>query len=442
MTRGLTIFRCVGMLALLLPSHAWAQQDSKLSFLLVNLIQSDVRLAPPPQGTVSHEAHFVPGANQTLIPYLFNQQIVAQTATFPVSSPTGGFAFTFDAASGTFQRVANSFGPAFADRALTNGRKKFTVGANFQYAKYNSFEGQTLDNGDIKFYLEHEDVPGDVFFEGDLIRAALRLKLSSATTTVFGSYGVTDAFDVAVAVPIVRVKMDASIDASVLRLATGDASPIHAFPGGGTSQTFSDSGEASGIGDVLVRAKYRFATGAGGGVAAGLDVRLPTGDSKDLLGTGAASATLTLIGSAVRGRFAPHFNVAFGAAGSSDVTNLSNEFNYKVGTEFVASPKITLSADLVGRSLIDAGSLQLQNIVHNYTTGTGVAQSTTFEEFAPRAAAGGGLLDGALNAVSLAVGGKFNLRGNLLINANVLVALTNAGLTAKVTPVIGLDYTF
>jgi hypothetical protein len=431
----------VYVLAVLVPTSVSAQ-DTPLSFLLVNLIQADIRLAPPPAGFVNHEAHFLPGPNQTLVPYLFNQQIVAQIATFPIGSPTGGFAFTFDAASGTFQRTTNSFGPAFADRALTNGRKKFTFGANYQYSRYSSFEGQKLDSGDIKFYLTHEDVPGDLFFEGDLIEAALRLDLKSATTTVFASYGVTDTFDVAVAVPIVRVTMDATIDARVMRLATGEASEIHAFPGGGATQSFSDAGEASGIGDVLVRAKYRFASRAGGGLAAGVDLRLPTGDSDELLGAGAASATFTLIGSASRGRFGPHFNVGFGTAGESDVANLSNEVNYKVGTEFVASPRVTLSADLVGRSLIDAGSLRLTDVTHSYRTDTGAVGSTVLQEYAPRVPSGGGLLDGSLNLLSLAIGGKINLVNNLLLNANVLVALNNAGLSARVTPVIGFDYTF
>jgi hypothetical protein len=44
--------------------------------------------------------------------------------------------------------------------------------------------------------------------------------------------------------------------------------------------------------------------------------------------------------------------------------------------------------------------------------------------------------------MNLAVGGKFNITGNLLINANVLLALTSTGVTAPVTPVIGFDYSF
>ena len=49
-------------LAVCTPRLLFAQ-ETPLSEILVNLIQADVRLAPPPPGTTfsSHEAHFLPG---------------------------------------------------------------------------------------------------------------------------------------------------------------------------------------------------------------------------------------------------------------------------------------------------------------------------------------------------------------------------------------------
>ena len=424
--------RLVFTLVVMAPASALAQ-DVPLSQLLVNLIQAEVRLEPPPAGFQSHEAHFIPGNNQELAPYLFNQQFVAQLATFPIGSPSGGFSFDFDAATGTFTRATNSFGPAFAERALTNGRQRLTIGSNFQYSKYNSFEGRKLDSGEVKFYLGHQDTPGDLFFEGDIVEAALRLDVTSATTTVFANYGVTDALDIAVAVPIVRVKADATVDATVLRLATGQTN-IHSFAGGASTASFSDSGSATGLGDLLLRGKYRFVSAPGGGLAAGVDLRLPSGDADELLGTGAAAATFTLIGSSATDRVSPHFNLSYTVSGESDVVSIANEFGYKIGAEFVAAPRATLTADFLGRTLIDAGRLQLADVTRTYRSSTGVPGSIALEEYQ--------LTDGALNLLSLALGGKFNVAGNLLINANVLIALNDAGVTARVTPVIGFDYSF
>ncbi len=434
MPRALRLFRIGCILALVSPMPALAQ-DVPLSQILPRLIQAEIRLEQPPPGFVSHEAHFLPGADQSLAPYLFNQQIVGQLATFPIGSPTGGFAFTFDAASGTFQRTTDSFGPAFADRALTNGRGKFTFGTSFQFSKYSSFEGQDLDGGGIKFYLRHENVPGDLFFEGDLIEAALSMDLSSATTTVFGNFGVTDKLDLAVAIPIVSVSMDATVNASILRVASGQGTTnIHAFQGGGASRSFSGSQDAAGIGDILVRAKYRFASMAGGGLAAGVDVRLPTGDAENLLGTGATGATFTLIGSTTRGNFGPHFNVGFTTNGDSDVGNIANELTYRVGTEIVAGPRVTLNADVLGRTMMDIERLELTSVEHRFFNNVGVPGVLPLQEYVARS--------GSLNLMNLAVGGKFNLGGNFLLNANVLFALSDSGVVSKVTPVFGFDYTF
>jgi hypothetical protein len=94
-------------------SHA---QDRALSAILVELIQAEVRLAPPPAGSgfPSHEAHFLPGEDQILTPYLFNQAIVSQLSTYPVGSPSGGFTYTFDPGLGTYSRSSDTFGPSFA----------------------------------------------------------------------------------------------------------------------------------------------------------------------------------------------------------------------------------------------------------------------------------------------------------------------------------------
>ena len=431
MARRILTVVSLSVLGLLAPSTAQAQLVP-LSQLLVDLIQSDIFLAPPPPGFQSHSTHFVPGVDQELAPALFNQQLIAQIGTFPLGSSSGGFSYEFDSSTGTFRRATESFGPAFAERALTIGRNRFSVGVNFQYSKYNSFEGADLENGEIKFYLRHAPTGGN-FFEGDVIEAALNLDVSSTTTTLYANYGLTNAWDVAIALPIQSISMDASVDATVLRLATG-TTPIHQFPNGTTQETFTSSGDASGIGDVIVRTKYRFLDLGGGGLAAGLDIRLPTGDELNLLGTGATQTAFTFIASSTRGRFAPHFNMGYTWSTESDIVSLSNEFGYRLGAEFIASPALTFSADLVGRTLVEADRLEFGDVTFNYVNAIGTPGSSTFTEL--------GVTDNSLNLNSLAVGGKYNVTGTLLINANVLFGLGSKGLTATFTPVIGVDYSF
>jgi hypothetical protein len=176
----------IGVLFLMLRPDAAAAQGTPISQILVRLIQADIRLAPPPAGSgfPSHDAHFIPGEREKLAPYLFNQAILSQLTTFPIGSSSGGFSYGFDPSLGIFSRSTTSFGPSFAERALTIGRHKVSLGANYQHAGFDTFEGKKLQDGSIKFYLTHQPV-GGFFFEGDVIETALNLKLRTATVALF-----------------------------------------------------------------------------------------------------------------------------------------------------------------------------------------------------------------------------------------------------------------
>lgn len=433
-TVALTLAFCV-----LQPPTASAQTGD-LAGVLVRLIQTEIRLAGPPPGSPfpSHAAHFIPGSDQQLAPYLFNQAIVSQLSTFPVGSSSGSFSYTFDPSLGTYSRSTTSFGPSFAQRPFTLGRGRWNTGANYQHATYRSFEGRRLDTGAIEFFLPHLEETG-AFFEGDAIRTALSMRLSTDTFTFFVNYGITDRLDVGVSVPIINVDLDATVDATILRLATLDTGPaagIHSFPGGANSATFSDRGSATGIGDVLLRSKYFFLHHTRGQMAVSLDLRTPTGDENNLLGTGATQAKLLLIGSTTADRFSPHFNIGYTFSGnsSSPLINVTDEFNYAAGLEFTPSPRLTVAVDLAGRQLRGSGRLVQQAKVFNWTTQAGVTGSSTFTEFGPEA--------GSLNLTLGAVGFKFNPAANLLVSANMLFPLTDAGIRSRPVPVIGFDYTF
>ena len=381
----------------------------------------------------------MPGEDQQLTPFLFNQAIVSQLATYPLGSSSGGFTYTFDSSLGTYARSTNSFGPSFAERALTIGRRRWNLGTSYQHASYKSFEGKDLDDGSIKFYLTHQPLGNNDFFEGDLIETALSMELKTDTFAFFVNYGVTDSLDIGVAVPILHVNLDASVDATILRLSTTAQPGIHAFDGAATTETINSGGSATGFGDITIRAKYHFLKAGGGGLAAGLDLRTPTGDVDNLLGTGATQAKFLLIGSTEARMFAPHFNIGYTFSGdsSNDFVAITDEFNYVFGTEFVVHPKVTIAADVVGRSFRDSGKLVETAKTFNFRTGpppAGVPSSATFNEFAQQS--------GSLNNVIGAVGAKFNPAPNLLISANILFPFTDAGIRSNIVPVIGFDYSF
>jgi hypothetical protein len=283
------------------------------------------------------------------------------------------------------------------------------------------------------------------FFEGDVIEAALSLNVTTDTFAFFGNYGLTSRWDVGLVVPVVRVDLDSRVHATILRLATGSNPQIHSFEAGNpeaTERDFTRAGSASGIGDLLLRTKYRLIDLGGGGVALAADVRLPTGDEQNLLG-GSAQTKMMLVMSSGGDRVAQHVNVGYtfsGAAGSSlagaAVDDFPDEVGYAAGMEFVVDPRVTLIGDLVGRVLRDAGRLGLASKTLQFALPGPPAppQSAVFQEFEPRA--------GNINLLFGTAGVKFNPRGNLLVSASVLFPLNDSGLKSKVAGVFGLDYAF
>ena len=465
-------------IALLVPRLAIAQPTAglPLSQILPDLIGNTIVLAPRSTPEVpSHAAHFKPSPEQLQTPEQFNQQMVTLLSTFPFGSSSGGFTYTYDPSLGTFSRSSESFGPLFAERALTIGRDRGSLGVAYQRSTYDTFEGKNLRQREINFYIQHTDCCGKTqngapvpdgsllnpAFEGDLIEAALALELSTHTVVFSGTYGLTDRLDLSVAVPLVAVDLSASIRARIQRLATAANPDLHVFEGENPDEdTFSERGHAAGLGDILVRAKYNFLTRKGGGLAAAIDVRTPTGDESNLLGTGALQAKPYGIASIAFGKFSPHLNAGytFTSPGAFPGVSLHNEWNYTAGFDLAVSPRMTLIADVIGRSIRDQGRLVEADRIFDFvqagpggTGGTGGGggggggggttppvtrpiEHATRREFR--------LEPGNLNLAVGNTGVRFNPFRKMLLSANLLFALTEAGLRDRVTPVISVDYAF
>lgn len=447
-------------------------QDTPLSSILPELLGNTITLLPsnlPDQPT--HVAHFRPGADQLQVPTQVNQALLTLLSTYPLGSPSGGFTYTFDPALGTLIRSSDSFGPSFAERALTTGRGKVSVGFGYQHALYDTFEGLSLRQREIKFYIPHTDCcsPGAADestpdgsrlsppFEGDLIEATLALALESDTSVVFATYGVSDRFDIGVAVPFVRIDVNASVLARIERLATVQEPLVHAFEGQNPDQRlFRLSGSASGLGDVVVRGKYAFTSGGPLGLAAAIETRVPTGDEMNLLGTGGVQTKIFGIASLRRGPLSPHVNLGytFSSTGSLPGAALRDEIVATAGADLAVAPRVTMSFDVLGRTLRSAGQMHLADKTFEFASAgsgsggggggggggrpgppaTTQTQTVTRTELQFEA--------GNLQLYLGAAGVRFNPWRTVLVTANLLFPLTDAGLRDRVTPVLGIDYAF
>jgi len=374
---------------------------------------------------------------RTLSPFTLvtqiEQQIGSQLSSLPIGSSSGGFTYGYDSSLGTFTRSTETFGPAFAERAQTLGRGRFNFGSSYQHSRYTHLDGSSLRDGGITFVLPPGTITDPRF--GNVIESAMDLDLTSDTTVLYAAAGLASRLDVGIAVPYEQVKMNLTSRATIRDFSSQTTSPSsRVFANGSKTQDFTSSGQATGIGDVVLRGKYKLTRPGLREMALAADLRLPTGDENNMLGTGATQTQVMLVTSYSASRFDPHFNVGYTFANK----NASDQINYVVGMEVGATQRLTLIADVVGRSFLD--TLQLRpNAVTVVSPGDpahGIPPVTSeaFATVEPQ--------NGTLRSILGTAGLKFNPTGSILISAHVIATISDAGLRRSLTPVLGFDYSF
>ncbi|MBL8111904.1 MAG: transporter [Acidobacteria bacterium] len=436
--RRLVPVACLAVLSSL-PARA---QTTDLRDLLTGFLREGITLAPPSAGFPSHEAHFISSQSPQFAALTqFNANLAAQLSSFPLASSTGGFTYKYDPALGVFSRSSDSFGPIYGERADTIGRGKFNLGINHSSFTFDKIDGVDLRGSALKLVFTHQDTNNDgselnPFFEGDVITASIYLRVATKISAFVMSYGVTDNLDLGIAVPLVSVRLDARTDAAIQRLGSGVAAPtIHRFANGGTEESFTSRGDASGVGDVVVRAKYKLLGTDTGGLALAADVRLPTGDERDLLGTGVTQVQGGVVGSLQLGPFSPHVVAGYRWAAKDA---LADEISVTAGFDVALSPRITFAADVLGRLFRDTQAISVQNRTYTANTSTNPANPVIVTGQYPT------LIVEKKNQASYlgSLGFKVNPFGNFLLTVNGLFSLNDKGLQDSFSPLVALEYNF
>jgi len=400
----------------------------------------------PLDPTMGHSVHFQASSLSSFGP--INSEIGIELSQLPLAAPVAGFIF-----AGGVITPTSTFGPILSDRAETLGKGKVFIGASYQYFNFDKADGVNLRNFNAVFTHELEPlacpedpndplmpcVNGEPLYTQDIVATVNRVDLKVHQITLVGTVGIFDRFDVAIAVPVLDVRMAMASQATIFSF---EPAPfMHQFStatGGDTSvESFAHSSAAEGLGDITFRAKYTVKVYEHAAVAAGADFRLPTGDPKSFLGSGTWGFRPFVIYTAHLSKFSPHMTVGFQGNGESilagDITaatpipqHLPDVVSYTGGVDGSITPRFGYAVDLIGQSVLQATRIQpttftdyLGNKHANIT-----ASSQTIQEF------------------SASAGVKASIAPNLLLTANGLFRLNDAGLHSKTTPLIGLSYVF
>lgn len=394
-----------------------------------------------------HEAHFENGFLANFTP--LNNAIATELTLLPTASPASGFTYTFERGSGVYTRSAQSFGPILSERGETIGRGKVFFSFTYQNFSFNSLDGIDLDN--IPAVFKHEREIGAPY-ENDFITTANSLDVSVSQVTGFGTVGITNRIDLSVAVPILRTHVAIRSDATIHRIAPPDPvfGQAHYFdsndPNGSVKKTFRNSGDATGVGDITFRLKGTLLRAEHASLALATDLRLPTGDEKNFLGSGTYGVRPFVIASMTAGKVAPHLNIGYQINGKSvlagDISegtkgHLPNNLFYTVGADVGVNRRLTLAFDLLGQRVFNATSVLLDQ---PFTASAaeqaepGVTAQSSYQQITNRQI--------SFNVISGSAGFKAQLGNKTLLTTNLLFGLNNNGLHARVVPLVGLSYTF
>ena len=382
----------------------------------------------------THSAHFNSAFESEFVQ--FGTALTSQLVSVPLPSPASGFTYEFDPALGVFSRTTQSFGPILAERAETVGANRLSVGFTYQYFHFDRVESLNLASVPAVFTHDNAELLGG---REDVVRTLNSIDANVNQFSAFVTYGVTNELDISVAIPVVSTDMTVVSVATVQRIGTDDEA-VHFFRSSdgqiGDQRTFTAFGSAGGIGDVTVRVKGAIRRTETMGFGVGLDLRLPTGDENNLLGTGAPGIQPFGIWSATYGPFSPHANLGYQWNGSSilagnpasgEEADLPDHVSYVMGADIGLNNRFTFAVDFLGRFLIDSPRL----VVSEFHALDGVS---VFPNVAFR--------DSSFNELTGTVGFKANVAGQLLVDFSLLFRLDNNGLRDQTTPLIGFEYSF
>ena len=383
----------------LLPApRAFAQSSNTTTTTVENIVEFLVLNRGVQTGAADKDLAAAEATRATL-----TRALLSSVATTPVGSPSGGFTYRLNPELGTVERASDTFGPLYLERALTSGAGQASFGFTFQYASFQSLDGNNLRDGDlITVANKFRDEPSPYDVE------RLSLNITTRTATLAANVGITDRIDVGVTVPMVRLEIDGT------RINDYRGEPFLQARATATSTGFADIG---------VRGKVRLTPAVSSTAIAGaMEVRLPTGREEDLLGAGELALRLLGIASHEWSRAGVYGNFVLGTGG------LGREISYGGGVSVAPASRLTLVGEIMLRKLagvqgidaIVAPNPDIQGVDTTWLVPSGKDELTGFSAF----------------------GFKWNVASGWLVQTHVLVPVSDNGLTAKFTPAFAIDYSF
>jgi hypothetical protein len=359
---------------------------------------------------------------------LANQLANTAARSLPVVSASAGFTYRYNAELEVFERTSETLGPIYLERPDTLGRGKFNVNVSYQYVKFDSYDGQDLNDLHSPFPIVTKVRSGGVVTSANATRLDYDLALHNNVIGLSGTYGVLDDLDVNILVPLIQTSFDTGVNALVTKTAPAGGAFTPCTTGCGPRTADLDGG-AFGVGDILLRAKYLLSKSEQLRSSLGLVFRLPSGDEGDFQGTGDFEISPAFyISTLLAGRITPEANVAIDV----DTQSISqSQARYGIGVDADVLPRLNLNLAFLGRSEFS------QSASPSETSFLHLVRGTPQEELLL------GLNFDRKDYFDLSFGLRAVVWRDLMVFVNGLYALNDQGLrNDTIIPLIGIEGTF
>jgi hypothetical protein len=362
------------------------------------------------------------------------------------------------------------------------------MGGTYQRFRFHQLDGVPLKNLPALVPSVAGSAPaGDPYLASQFLSTQNSIDIKLNQFTFFATFGLTNHIDLSVAVPFQQVGFNVNSVVTINRIAgtepillpsstgpvvtccsnggPGPYGPVFANyfdpknPQSSTVREFSNStpnltnngdlywnpskNSAAGLGDITFRIKDNIYRNDKVSIAVLGDVRVPTGDASNFLGSGTLGLKPVVAMSVRTGALTPHVNLGYQWNGSSVLGGnpylgtkgrLPGFGLFSAGTDIGITKWLTGSIDYLGQELINVPRISTTS----YTSPGPLASTGQLGTFNTITSGG----NQTYNQSDAAFGFKISIRNHLLLTGNVIVALNDGGLRQRVTPLVALSYGF
>jgi len=386
------------------------------------------------------------GGTSDLFTRALGRQVLTESAVIPLPSGSAGFEYSYNPTLNVFERTSIGLGSIFNERVNTLGTGAFAFGVSYIRQEFDTFNGHDLSNLQITESLFGNKQSLGPFINRGLVKATVNLDVTTNTTALWATYGLTDWVDVSLLVPVTVISLRAKStleqgvdnlgnptttlqDDLPVFLADSQCDPekkkrqcnIADFtilrkgtdPSKGTKFSFLNADQkinnkvrksAAGFGDMILRTKARLLDSSWGNFGALAELTLPTGRKGDFLGDSAVKARFLLLYSKSLFNNRLNFHLNGGGKVTTQTSN-KNTLEYGSAVDFMVTPQLSLVGELIGSWRVDPEGL-------------------------PR-----NFIDGAF-------GFKVNPYKGFILNASFRIPATDDGLRSDLVYLGGLEYDF